>query len=71
MEVVALLVESMKALQRQISEGHDSQGTIKGVEVVRQVAKLPALGSIQGNTSQGLEPNSLSLLAFFGRIPAF
>ena len=27
MEVMALLVESMKALQRQISEGRDSQGT--------------------------------------------
>ena len=52
MEVMALLVESMKALQRQISEGHESQGTIKGVEVVRQVAELPALGSIQGSTSQ-------------------
>ena len=52
MEVMGLLVESMKALQRQISEGHESQGTIKGVEVVRQVAELPALGSIQGSTSQ-------------------
>ena len=52
MEVMALLVESMKALPRQISEGHESQGTIKGVEVVRQVAELPALGSIQGSTSQ-------------------
>ena len=49
---MGLLVESMKALQRQISEGHESQGTIKGVEVVRQVAELPALGSIQGSTSQ-------------------
>ena len=52
MEVLALLSESMKSLQRQISEGHDSQGTIKGIEVVRQVAELPSLGNMQGNTSQ-------------------
>ena len=52
MEVMTLLVESMKALQRQISEGHEAQGTIKGVEVVRQLAELPTLGSLQGNTSQ-------------------
>ena len=52
MEVMALLIESMKVLQRQISEGHDSQGTIKGIEMARQVVELPALGSIQSNTSQ-------------------
>ena len=52
MEVMTLLVESMKALQRQVSEGHEAQGTIKGVEVVRQLAELPTLGSLQGNTSQ-------------------
>ena len=52
MEVMSLLVESMKSLQRQISEGQDSQGTVKGVEVVRQVAELPVLGALQGSTSQ-------------------
>ena len=52
MEVMSLLVESMKPLQRQISEGQDLQGTVKGVEVVRQVAELPVLGALQGSTSQ-------------------
>ena len=52
MEVMSLLVESMKSLQRQISEGHESQGTVKGVEVVRQVGELPVLGALQGSTSQ-------------------
>ena len=52
MEVMTLLVESMKALQRQISEGHDAQGTIKGVEVVRQLGELPTLGPMHGTTSQ-------------------
>lgn len=48
MEVMSLLVESMKSLQRQISEGPAFEGTIKGVEVVRQVGELP----LQGSTSQ-------------------
>ena len=52
MEVMTLLVESMKALQKQISEGHDAQGTIKGVEVVRQLGELPTLGPMHGTTSQ-------------------
>ena len=42
----------MKALQKQISEGHDAQGTIKGVEVVRQLGELPTLGPMHGTTSQ-------------------
>ena len=52
MEVLTLLVESMKSLQRQISEGQEAQGTVKGVEIVRQVAELPVLHPLHGSTSQ-------------------
>ena len=52
MEVMTLLVESMKSLQRQISEGQEAQGTVKGVEIVRQVAELPVLHPLHGSTSQ-------------------
>ena len=52
LEFMAIMVESMKEMQKKVSEGRDDAGMVKGVEVVRTgILELPPLQPC--NASQG------------------